>query len=199
MTLEEKTKKQVVKALKDGAVGVIPTDTVYGLVCSAFNEKAVERMYSVSDRDSDKPFVVALASRADLSRFGIKLGEKTKRVIESVWPGEVSIVMGCHCEHFQYLHRGKNSVAFRLPRDEEFISILRETGPLATTSANSQGMPVSETINEAEKDFEDKIDFYIDGGHKDVVPSTIIKIGEGEEIKLLREGAVEIDIETLNK
>ena len=93
----------------------------------------------------------------------------------------------------------KNSVAFRLPRDEEFISILRETGPLATTSANSQGMPVSETVNEAEKDFEDKVDFYIDGGRKEIVPSTIIKIGEGEEIELLREGSAGIDIEALNK
>lgn len=198
MKIEEKSKKQLIQALKDGAIGVIPTDTVYGLVCGVFDKQAVERVYSASSRDSEKPLVVTLASKADLLRFGIKLDEKVKKVIESVWPGEVSVVVDCHCEHFKYLHRGRKSIAFRLPKTEELISILKETGPLATTSANPQGMPIPESIKVAKGYFGDNVDFYINGGHKKIVPSTIIRINRGGKVELLREGVVKVDIKTLN-
>ena len=197
--MEKETRKQAIKVLESGALVVLPFDTVYGVACGAFDKAAVEEMYAVCQRDADKPFVIVLADDDELSRFGISLDKKTKKIIDNVWPGEVSVVMDCEDEQLKHLHRGKNSIAFRRPRDKELINILKETGPLATTSANTQGQPVPETIEQAREYFEDKVTLYVNGGRREVVPSTIIKISKGGSVELLRKGVIDIDISSLNK
>ena len=63
----------LVGPLKDGGVGVIPTDTIYGLVGSALDERVVERIYALKDRSSKKPLIVLIAGEFELARFGVEL------------------------------------------------------------------------------------------------------------------------------
>jgi O-6-methylguanine DNA methyltransferase len=139
--------------LKEGAIGVIPTDTIYGICTSAFNRKSVEKVYKLRKRNPNKPCIILISSLEDLKKFNIRLTLWQKKILEKLWPGKISVVLwmqtmqtsrrlGGTNEDFidlawtnqnkisarsafhsamsayKYLHRGTNSLAFRLPKNK---------------------------------------------------------------------------------
>ena len=179
----------LISLLKNGAVGVLPTDTVYGLVCVAADRAAVERLYAVKGRE-DKPGPVIAASTAQLVELGLKA--RYLKAVEQYWPNPLSVVIPCGPE-LAYLYLGKDSLAVRIPDDEAVRALLEQTGPLLTSSANAPGEPVASTTAEAQEYFGDMVDFYADGGDLSGRPSsTVIRILD-DAIEVLREGAVKID------
>lgn len=177
--------------MKEGKIGIIPTDTIYGVAASAWSKKAVSRAYKIMKRNPKKPFIILISSVKDLSLFNIKLDRATRKILKEAWPGKVSVVLPVSSQKFQYLHRGKKTLAFRLPRKPSLIKILRTTGPLISTSANPESKKPAETIAEAKKYFGSSIDFYIDGGKIKSLPSTLIEI-KNEKVNVIRKGAVEV-------
>jgi L-threonylcarbamoyladenylate synthase len=172
------------KILQEGGVGIVPTDTLYGICASALNKLAVERIYRIKGRDESKPFIVLVSSIDDLKRFGIKLSENQKAYLASVWPGPVSVILPCALKKLAYLHRGTETLAFRLPKSPKLRKFLSESGPLAAPSANPQGLGPARTIAEARKYFGDQVDFYISGGRKEGKPSKIVSLVTGEPVVL---------------
>lgn len=182
------TLSDTTELLRAGKVGVIPTDTVYGLVALATNEKAVARLYELKSRNQ-KPGTIIAASVDQLVELGIKRRYLT--AVEQFWPNPLSVVVPS--EGLSYLHVGKYSLALRIPGNESIREFLIQTGPLLTSSANHAGEPTSATMKQAQAYFGETVDFYVDGGdlsgHK---PSTIIRIVD-DAIEILREGAVKIN------
>jgi L-threonylcarbamoyladenylate synthase len=178
---------------KNGKIGVIPTDTIYGVAASAFSKKAVARAYKILKRNPKKPFIVLVGSIEDLDLFGIILDSTTKNILKKLWPGKVSVVLPNENRKFEYLHRGRKTLAFRLPKKKSLINLLKKTGPLISTSANPEGLKPAETITQAKKHFGDKIDFYVDGGKMKSLPSTLVEIKKGK-IRVLRKGAAKISL-----
>ncbi len=187
----EKLDKQIIDRIVKGEIGIVPTDTIYGVICDAMNPVAVEKVYAICERDTKKPFIITIARTTDLDLFGIALGKSDKEIIKNFWPGEVSVVFGCKSEKFRYLHRGGRSIAFRLPREKRFLEFLKKTGPLVATSANPQGKPQADSMEEAKTYFGDKVDFYVDGGKIANKTSTLISISNGK-VKVLRDGSTKI-------
>lgn len=183
---------QIIKLLKEGKVGVIPTDTIYGIVGSAQNPETVEKIYKLRKRALDKPMIILIASLNDLNYFNITLTEKQKKVLEKIWPNPVSVILPCISNKFEYLHRGKKSLAFRMPKNEILLDILKNAGSLVAPSANFEGEKPSENIEEAKKYFGNKVSFYINGGVLSSLPSTIVEVNEEGEFKVLRAGAFRI-------
>jgi L-threonylcarbamoyladenylate synthase len=177
--------KKIVKILKEGGIGVLPTDTIYGLVGSALKKETVERIYKVRKRERKKPFIILISDPQDLKIFGIKIKPFQKELIKKFWPGPYSLIFDCKSKKFEYLHRGKKSLALRVPKPEWLRKILKEVGPLVAPSANLAGMPQSKTIREAKKYFGGNVDFYFDAGKIDKKPSTLIDIRRKEN-KILR-------------
>ncbi|GEM_PF-220373 len=177
--------KLVEDVLLRGGVVVMPTDTTYGVVGSALNEKAVNEIYRLRKRDLDKPFIVLIADRKDLKKFGVVLTEVQSKILDKVWPGPVSVILSCPPDKLAYLHRGKKTLAFRLPQKPELQRLLRQTGPLVAPSANPQGHPVAKDISEARAYFGYHVGFYQDGGTVVASPSRLIDITDGTE-KVLR-------------
>ncbi|HVV66978.1 MAG TPA: L-threonylcarbamoyladenylate synthase [Candidatus Saccharimonadales bacterium] len=173
-----------------GAVGVIPTDTIYGIVARASDHQAVERLYNVKARE-DKPGTIIAASIEQLVDLGIKRRYLT--AVETFWPGAISVIVPCADPELSYLHRGKMSLAVRIPDQKKLCKLLEKTGALLTSSANHPGEPPAMTIAEAQRYFGQKVDFYVDGGdlsgHR---PSTIVRIVD-DAIEVIREGAVIIN------
>lgn len=171
-----------------GAVGVIPTDTIYGVVARAADETAVSRLYELKHRDH-KPGTVIAASIDQLVELGLKA--RYLKAVEQYWPGAVSVIIPCGPE-LTHLHQGKFGLAVRIPDNTELTELLSQTGPLLTSSANHPGEPAANTLDEARACFAGEVDFYIDGGdlsgHK---PSTVIRIVD-DAIEIIREGAVMI-------
>ena len=183
-------KVENIEILKSG-VGVIPTDTVYGLVGSVYSAEAINRICEIKGRSDHKGFVVVISSIGDLNIFGIKLTENIKTFLNKVWPGKVSVELYSDLPEFSYLRRPDNTNAFRLPDNKELIDLLKQIGPLATTSANLHNTPTAKNISEAQKYFGDKVDFYEDGGELDSPPSTLVRI-VGDKVEVLRQGVVKI-------
>ena len=179
----------LVDQLKSGAVGVLLTDTVYGLVCAAGDTAAVERLFVVKARQSN-PGTILAATVQQLIDLGLR-GRYVKAV-EHYWPNPLSIVIPCG-DNLTYLHQGKYSLAVRIPDDSSLRALLNQTGPLVTTSANHPGEPTARNIYEAKASFGDAVDFYVDGGECGERPaSTIIRIVD-DAVEVLRQGAVNID------
>ena len=178
--------KEVVEILKNGGVGVLPTDTLYGLVGSAFSRKVVERIYKMKNRDKSKPFIVLISDISGLKKFDIKINKEQAKILKKFWPGKVSIILPCLNSKFQYLHRGTKSIAFRFPNNKKLLEILNKTGPLVAPSANKEEMKPAEDIVQAKKYFKQDVDFYLSGKKLKSKPSIVIKVGKKGEIEILR-------------
>jgi L-threonylcarbamoyladenylate synthase len=172
-------------------IGVIPTDTIYGVAASVFSKKAVARTYKILKRNPKKPFIVLIGSIRDLALFNIKLDNKTQKILKNIWPGKVSMVLPVNSKKFEYLHRGTKTLAFRLPKKKSLLKLLKEAGPLISTSANPEGLKPAETIARAKKYFGNDIDFYINSGRMKSLPSTLIEIKD-DSIRVLRKGVEKI-------
>lgn len=191
----KKLTDEIIYILKRGGVGVMPTDTIYGVVGSALNSKAVEKIYRLRKRNKNKPMIILISSLDDLKIFRIKTNVKTARFLQKFWPGKVSVILRVRNQEsgikFRYLHRGSNSLAFRLPRPMRLRKLLQKTGPLVAPSANWEGSPPAKTIRAAKKYFGKKVDFYLDAGNIVSKPSTLIHFHQGQA-KILRRGAEKI-------
>lgn len=178
---------KIINALKNGEVGILPTDTVYGIVASALLPKVVERVYRLRKRRPDKPLIILISSLDQLKLFNIQLEEKIENFLEKIWPNPVSVILPCPDKKFLYLHRGTKTLAFRVPAKDSLRKLLEKTGPLIAPSANLEGEKPAETIEEAKKYFGDDVSFYLDQGKLISPPSTLITI-ENNQVKILRQG-----------
>lgn len=179
---------------KPAAIGVIPTDTVYGVVARASDEQAVARLYELKHRES-KPGTLIAANIEQLEQLGLK--HRYLKAVEQFWPGAVSVIIPATDPGLQYLHQGKMSLAVRIPDDDKLQKLLMQTGPLLTSSANQPGEKPAATVDQAKQYFGAAVDFYEDGGDlSDNQPSTIIRIID-DAVEVIREGAVKIDDGTI--
>lgn len=178
--------------LRSDHVGVLPTDTVYGLAARATSKAAVERLYALKHRER-KPGTIIAANVEQLLDLGID--HDTIMKVARYWPAPLSIVLPLG-DDLNYLHQGVGSAAFRVVADETVRMLLEQTGPLATSSANLPGETPARNLREAQAYFGDHVDFYVDGGDiGDREPSTVAKLGD-YGLEILRQGAANITKET---
>jgi L-threonylcarbamoyladenylate synthase len=196
MIIQEKIDENIIKSINSGGIGVLATDTIYGLVASALQKESVERIYEVRQRDSGKPMIILISSLEDLEIFNVEISDQEKKKISSFWPGKVSVMFSCFDDGMAYLHRGKNSLAFRWPDKGDLEELIRKTGPLVAPSANISGYIPARNIREAQKYFGEKIDFYVDGGEIVSEASTLVRVIE-EKIIIERQGAYKMPSEYL--
>ena len=149
--------EEAYKTILNGGVGVLPTDTLYGLVAKANNADAVSRLYKLKDREN-KPGTVIAQNIDQLVELGLK--RRYLQAVNKYWPGSVSVVIPTG-PNLPYLHQGKFSLAVRIPNDPNLTKLLSVTGPLLTTSANAPGKPPATNIDEAKQYFGNKVDFWI--------------------------------------
>jgi L-threonylcarbamoyladenylate synthase len=172
--------------LKEGAIGVIPTDTIYGICTSAFNKKSVEKVYKLRKRNPNKPCIILISSFDDLKKLNVKLNSWQRKILEKLWPGKISVILSCRDTKFSYLHRGTNSLSFRLPKNKLILNILKIAGPIIAPSANWEGYEPAKNIRSAKRYFGNKV-FYLDRGDLISKPSTLIDLRK-KKVKILREG-----------
>lgn len=176
--------KKIIEILSNGGVGVLLTDTLYGLVGKALDKKSVSRVQKIKNRSDHKPLIVLISSIRDLDLFDVKIESETEKMLKKFWPGRVSIILPCKNKKFINISRGSSTIAFRFPKKKSLISILKKTGPLVAPSANPEGFTPAKNITEAKKYFGDNVDFYFGEGVPNKKPSTLIKIIDKEVIVL---------------
>jgi L-threonylcarbamoyladenylate synthase len=184
----KKIQKDIASFLLAGQIGVLATDTLYGVVGSALLKETVERIFAVRQRDLKKPLIILISSIEDLKYFAVEISQVQEKKLQAIWPGPVSVVLDCQTEKFAHLQRGTKTLAFRLPASEKLLNLLKKTGPLVAPSANLSGQPPAQTIMQAQKYFQEKVDFYVDAGQLKSEPSTIIVLSKNGEERVLRGG-----------
>ncbi|GAA2249733.1 hypothetical protein GCM10010402_00420 [Actinomadura luteofluorescens] len=180
-------------AVRRGELIVLPTDTVYGVGVDAFMPPAVTALLDAKGRGREMPPPVLVGSVRAATALVDDLGTYGQDLIDEFWPGALTLVCRANPNLMWDLGETKGTVAIRMPMHELAVELLKETGPLAVSSANLSGRPAARTVDEAEKMLGDSVAVYLDGGtsgHAD--PSTIIDL-TGPVPRLLRAGAVSED------
>lgn len=181
--------ERVIKLLQNGGVGFMPADTVYGLSCQALDKAGVERIYKFKYRFAGKPFIILISDIAQLKV--LKIDPAQAEPIKKYWPGGITYI--CAAPNTpDWLHRGTKTLAVRLPDHNELRKLIRQVGPIVSTSANLYARKPAVTLAEGKSYFGDELDFYVDAGKIEGLPSTIVRLESGN-LKVLRQGAVKIN------
>ncbi len=180
-------------AARRGDLVVLPTDTVYGLATDAFNPRGVAAIRSAKGRGRDLPLQVLVGSPDTVEGLGYGLTKAARDLVQGFWPGGLTLVVRQQPTLAWDLGDSSGTVALRMPLHPVAIELLRITGPLAVTSANTAGGTPAASLPEAREQLGERVAIYLDGGPSlDAVPSTVVDVS-GHVPRLLRPGAVDLD------
>ncbi|GAB3659920.1 L-threonylcarbamoyladenylate synthase [Actinocorallia lasiicapitis] len=180
-------------SLRRGEVVVLPTDTVYGIAADAFTPSAVQKLLDSKVRGREMPPPVLVGSVRAATALIEDLGPYGQDLIDEFWPGALTIICRANPNLSWDLGETKGTVAVRMPLHELTLEVLKETGPLAVSSANLSGAPAARSAAEAEGMLGENVAVYLDGGESgDGKPSSIVDL-TGTLPKLMRRGAIPED------
>ncbi len=182
-----------VEAVKRGDLVVLPTDTLYGLGADAFKSYAVTSLLNTKGRGRDMPPPVLVGSRHTLDGLVYLLPQTARDLVEAFWPGALTIIVE-HSPGLQWdIGDTQGTVAVRMPMHPVALEVLRETGPMAVSSANKTGEPAAPTAEHARDQFGYAVSVYLEAGElADSVPSTIVDVTT-DQPRVLRVGAIPME------
>jgi tRNA threonylcarbamoyl adenosine modification protein (Sua5/YciO/YrdC/YwlC family) len=182
-----------ISAVKSGDLVVLPTDTVYGVGADAFKSWSVTALLNAKGRGRNVPPPVLVGSRHTLDGLVARLPDKARDLVEAFWPGALTIVVEQAASLQWDLGETNGTVAVRMPLHPVALEVLRETGPMAVSSANLHGQPAAATADDAREQLGYKVSVYLEAGPcPDPVPSTIVDLTRDTPI-ILREGAIPLE------
>ncbi|MGV0636084.1 L-threonylcarbamoyladenylate synthase [Mycolicibacillus trivialis] len=182
-----------VSALKAGRLVVMPTDTVYGIGADAFDSTAVRALLAAKGRGPDMPVGVLVGSWHTIEGLVFTVPDAARVLIRAFWPGALSLVVTAAPSLQWDLGDTRGTVMLRMPLHPVAIELLREVGPMAVSSANVSGRPAALDMAQAEDQFGDAVDVYLDAGPAPrQAASTIVDL-TGPTPRLLRPGPVTAD------
>ncbi|MFW5941769.1 MAG: L-threonylcarbamoyladenylate synthase [bacterium] len=161
--------------LKAGQLVVFPTDTLYGVGVSAFEETAIKNLYDVKERPLSKGIPILLGDIADADKVARSLPAVARSLMQRFWPGALTLIVPRRPELPPSLSPNEN-VALRLPDSDIARAIIRQAGgAVATTSANRSGEAPACNAQEALAALGGRVAAIVDGGQVEHgVPSTIV-------------------------
>jgi L-threonylcarbamoyladenylate synthase len=206
MLMSKKTKKLPFKILKcnerkditkgasivkNGGVIVFPTDTLYGIGCNPYDEKAVDKIFKIKNRDKINPLPILASSVVDIERIAL-LCKTAKKLAQIYWPGALTIIVPLIDKKISYnLRSGKMNIGVRVPNNICTLSLLKDCKYLTGTSANKSGEAGCKSFSEVLSSSLRGFDAILDGGEVDErVQSTIVDL-TGQHPRVIREGAIE--------
>ena len=187
--------KKAAEILKNGGLVAIPTETVYGLAASAFNEDAVANIFKAKGRPNDNPLIVHIADINELEVIAKDITPQAKKCMDAFWPGPFTAVLPKKDIIPATVSGGLNTVAVRLPANAVARAIIKQSGlPLAAPSANRSGSPSPSTAEHVIDDLNKKIDAVVISEKCAVgVESTVVTFATNPP-RLLRPGGITVEM-----
>ncbi|MCR9287919.1 MAG: L-threonylcarbamoyladenylate synthase [Bacteroidetes bacterium] len=186
---------QVVDTLKKGGVIIYPTDTVYGLGCDIFNQKAVERICRLRKLDPKKAHLSFICNDiSQISKYTQQIDNEIFKLMKRNLPGPFTFILKSNNAVPKLFKNNKRTVGVRIPDNLIVRSIIEEMGhPLLTTSLKSDDEILEYFTDpiDIHDDYKKLVDIVIDGGIGGNVPSTLIDCTDSG-FEILREGAGEL-------
>lgn len=180
-------------ATREGALVVLPTDTVYGVGADAFDPGAVRRLLAAKGRGREMPPPVLVSARSTLDALATKISPDARALADAFWPGGLTLVCTQQPSLRWDLGDTRGTVAIRMPDHDLALELLARTGPLAVSSANRTGRVAATTADRAEQMLAESVSVYLDDGPASGgVASTIVDL-TGDLPRVLRAGAVTLE------
>ena len=183
---------QAAHLLRIGEPVAFPTDTVYGLGANAQDEAAVQKIYHAKGRPSDKPLILLIHDKAQLSQFANHISDTAQTLMDAFWPGPLTLIFPLlEGTVSTAVTRGKTTIGVRMPNHAVALALLELANvPIAAPSANLSGNPSPTTAAQVAAD--------LDGRIAAIVTGSICNIGEASTIVdvcgdipvILRQGAI---------
>lgn len=193
-SINDKIINEIVDVLNSDGLIIFPTDTVYGIACNAFSDKALIKLFNAKKRSFDKPINVLTNSIDKINLVVDSINDIERELINKYLPGDLTIILNKKKGISNILTANKNTIGVRIPNNEVALKILSNYPyPLAVTSANISGFNVGTKLDDLIDIFKDKVDVIIDGGILKSIPSTIVRI-ENNNINILRQGNLKIEL-----
>ncbi|MCX6406721.1 MAG: L-threonylcarbamoyladenylate synthase [Propionibacteriales bacterium] len=181
-------------ALEAGELAVLPTDTVYGLAADAFSPEAVQRLLDAKGRTRQKPPPVLVGAPTTLEALVTEVPGWLRSMTTELWPGPLTVVCRQQPSLTWDLGETHHTVAVRMPDHPVALGLLKQTGPLAVSSANLTGEPAATTIDDAERMLGETVSVYLDAGRSPGGTASTILDVTGATPRILREGPIGLDV-----
>jgi len=193
---EDKKIDQIVEVLRNGGVIIYPTDTIYGMGCDIFNQKAVQRVAQLKGVKPEKAnFSIICSDLSNISEYVRNLGTPVYKVMKKALPGPFTFILNASSKVPKILNTKKKTIGIRVPDHVIPRLIVERLGnPIITTSIRDED-EVIEYSTDPEliyEKFKNQVDIVIHGDYGKNVASTIVDCS-GDEIEVIREGLGNID------
>lgn len=181
--------KKAVEVMKKGGVILYPTDTVWGIGCDATNADAVAKVYAIKHRDDSKALICLVDSDARIQRYVRNVPEVAWDLLELA-EKPTTVILDNAVNLAPNLIAEDGSIAMRITR-ESFSKELcyRFQKPIVSTSANISGEPAAQNYCDISEELINAVDYVCCSRrqeHKPHTPSSIIKLSENGEVKIIR-------------
>jgi tRNA threonylcarbamoyl adenosine modification protein (Sua5/YciO/YrdC/YwlC family) len=186
------TIEKCLRILNDEGVIVYPTDTIYGIGCDIYSEKALNKIYEIKKRNKKQPYIILISSLKMLDEF-VVMNENSMKLIKKFWPGPLTIMFKTSKKINKFITGDRDKIAIRMPDNEFCLNLIeRYAKPITSTSANLSGGK-QEKFGRIVERFESNIDLYIYNGElTKTLPSTVVDLSENK-INIIREGIIPLE------
>ena len=183
---------QAAHLLRIGEPVAFPTDTVYGLGANAQDEAAVQKIYHAKGRPSDKPLILLIHDKAQLSQFSSHISDTAQTLMDAFWPGPLTLIFPLlEGTVSTAVTRGKTTIGVRMPNHTIALALLEMANvPVAAPSANLSGNPSPTTASQVAADLDGRIAAIVTGSICNIGEASTIVDVSGDIPVILRQGAI---------
>ena len=182
------------QSLEDGNIIAVPTDTVYGLIADAYNEKAVNKIFKTKLRPKKLPLIIFVSSIEEAKKIG-HFSQFDELLAKAFWPGDLTLIVKRKSNKIFYGHKSSSTVGIRIPNHKALLNLLIETKkPLASTSANSHKDKTPKNIKELDIISNKEITYALVSNHKIAGSESTIVSLINDKINILRSGRISISM-----
>jgi L-threonylcarbamoyladenylate synthase len=186
---QEDAIESAARAVRDGNLVILPTDTVYGIGVRPDRRKATARLFAAKRRRRDLTLPILVSGQEDAARVAI-LDDRARALAERFWPGGLTLVLPrAELARRWDLGDETETVGVRMPDHGVALAVLRTTGPLAVTSANISGEPTPSDCPGVRAIFGHEVAVYLCAGPIGGLASTVVDLS-GPKPRVLREGSL---------
>jgi L-threonylcarbamoyladenylate synthase len=183
--------KKTARIILQGGVIAFPTETFYGLGADALDEKAVKRIFQVKGREEEKPLLLLVAERSQLSRLVQEEPPPAERLMEKFWPGPLTLVFKASSQISPLLTANTGKIGIRVSSHPVARALVQAVGrPITGTSANLSGQPSISTAPEVFRSLSETLEAILDGGRTAGGPGSTVLDISGPFPQVIREGAI---------
>jgi len=190
---QERLISRVVASLERDGVIIFPTDTCYGIGCSIFSKKAIEKIYQIKGFDRKKQLSIVCSDISDISRYAV-ISDLAYRNMKRLLPGPYTWVLPATKQVPKKLHSKRKEVGIRIPDNRICLELVKKLGhPLLSAGAGERELDLT-GVNPYELDahFGDQVDFILDGGMCKDTYSTVLQVDENG-VEIIRQGLGKVD------